>query len=635
MIQVFRLRAGSVAEAPGAEQSERGIMSITFRDFPLSEAIQRAVAEVGYTEPTPIQAQSIPLILEGKDVIGRSHTGTGKTAAFGLPAIEMIDPDLEGVQVLALCPTRELAMQAAAEVEKFARYKKGVKVVAVYGGASMEKQIFQLKKGANFVIGTPGRIMDHLRRRTLRLGSLRMVILDEADEMLNMGFREDIETILAQAPEERQTVLFSATMPQPILDITREYQKDPVMVAIGSERSRTAENIEQFYFDCPMGRKMDVLNLLLAKYDPKLSVVFCNTKKMVDELTEYLTNAGYQAVGIHGDMRQSARTQVMASFKSHRTRILIATDVAARGIDVENVDAVFNFDIPQDIEFYVHRIGRTARAGKEGKAYTLISGRRQFYQLRDIMASTGAKIVQAEIPSASEIYESRLSQFAASLAESLAQPLPEGEAMLHRLTGMGLTAEQVAEAALERLLAGQRKALPEVQVVSRRGESRDGKQTGVVLSIGRRQRIAPNFILGAIADATGIPGKQVGKIDIYDDYTVVQLGAEDARLTAETMATCRINGHKTEVRLLTKADLAGKNAGGRREERRPDKRGGKPYGRVDGNGRRTDTFQKNGKKKSGWENREGRSHGDHREGKPSSRRGKKDFRKGQDSRRER
>lgn len=635
MIQVFRLRAGSVAEAPGAEQSERGIMSITFRDFPLSEAIQRAVAEVGYTEPTPIQAQSIPLILEGKDVIGRSHTGTGKTAAFGLPAIEMIDPDLEGVQVLALCPTRELAMQAAAEVEKFARYKKGVKVVAVYGGASMEKQIFQLKKGANFVIGTPGRIMDHLRRRTLRLCSLRMVILDEADEMLNMGFREDIETILAQAPEERQTVLFSATMPQPILDITREYQKDPVMVAIGSERSRTAENIEQFYFDCPMGRKMDVLNLLLAKYDPKLSVVFCNTKKMVDELSEYLTNAGYQAVGIHGDMRQSARTQVMASFKSHRTRILIATDVAARGIDVENVDAVFNFDIPQDIEFYVHRIGRTARAGKEGKAYTLISGRRQFYQLRDIMASTGAKIVQAEIPSASEIYESRLSQFAASLAESLAQPLPEGEAMLHRLTDMGLTAEQVAEAALERLLAGQRKALPEVQVVSRRGESRDGKQTGVVLSIGRRQRIAPNFILGAIADATGIPGKQVGKIDIYDDYTVVQLGAEDARLTAETMATCRINGHKTEVRLLTKADLAGKNAGGRREERRPDKRGGKPYGRVDGNGRRTDTFQKNGKKKSGWENREGRSHGDHREGKPSSRRGKKDFRKGQDSRRER
>lgn len=403
------------------------------------------------------------------------------------------------------------------------------------------------------------------------------------------------------------------------------------MVAIGNERSRTAENIEQFYFDCPMGRKMDVLNLLLAKYDPKLSVVFCNTKKMVDELSEYLTSAGYQAVGIHGDMRQSARTQVMASFKSHRTRILIATDVAARGIDVENVDAVFNFDIPQDIEFYVHRIGRTARAGREGKAYTLISGRRQFYQLRDIMSSTGAKIQQAEIPSAAEIYESRRSQFAAGVIESLSQPQPEGEAMLRRLTEMGFTAEQVAEVALERLLAGERKALPEVQVISRRGESRDGKQTGVVLSIGRRQRIAPNFILGAIADATGIPGKKVGKIDIYDDYTVVQLCDEDARLTAETMASCRINGHKTEVRLLTKADLAGKNGGSRREDRRPEKRGGgKPYGRVDGNGRRTDNFQKNGKKKN-WENRENR---ENREGKPF-RRGKKDFRKGQDFRRDR
>lgn len=368
---------------------------------------------------------------------------------------------------------------------------------------------------------------------------------------------------------------------------------------------------------------------------PSSPVVFCNTKKMVDELSEYLTNAGYQAVGIHGDMRQSARTQVMASFKSHRTRILIATDVAARGIDVENVDAVFNFDIPQDIEFYVHRIGRTARAGKEGKAYTLISGRRQFYQLRDIMASTGAKIVQAEIPSASEIYESRLSQFAASLAESLAQPLPEGEAMLPSPDRYGPHCRAGSGGCPGAPAGRPAQGSAEVQVVSRRGESRDGKQTGVVLSIGRRQRIAPNFILGAIADATGIPGKQVGKIDIYDDYTVVQLGAEDARLTAETMATCRINGHKTEVRLLTKADLAGKNAGGRREERRPDKRGGKPYGRVDGNGRRTDTFQKNGKKKSGWENREGRSHGDHREGKPSSRRGKKDFRKGQDSRRER
>lgn len=373
----------------------------------------------------PVQEEVIPYLLgHGNDVIALAQTGTGKTAAFGIPLLQRVDPTQRHTQAIVLSPTRELCLQIADDLKDFSKYIKGINVVAVYGGTSIVDQIHALKHGAQIIVATPGRLIDLMNRGVAQLDKVENVVLDEADEMLNMGFREDIETILAQAPEERQTVLFSATMPQPILDITREYQKDPVMVAIGSERSRTAENIEQFYFDCPMGRKMDVLNLLLAKYDPRLSVVFCNTKKMVDELSEYLTNAGYQAVGIHGDMRQSARTQVMASFKSHRTRILIATDVAARGIDVENVDAVFNFDIPQDIEFYVHRIGRTARAGKEGKAYTLISGRRQFYQLRDIMASTGAKIVQAEIPSASEIYESRLSQFAASLAESLAQPLP-------------------------------------------------------------------------------------------------------------------------------------------------------------------------------------------------------------------
>lgn len=569
---------------------------VLFEHFPLSAEIQRAVTEIGYTEPTPIQAQSIPLILDGRDVIGRSHTGTGKTAAFGLPAIEMIAPELEGVQVLALCPTRELAMQAAAEVERFAKYKKGVKVAAIYGGASIEKQIFQLKRGANFIIGTPGRVMDHLRRRTLKLNSLKLVILDEADEMLNMGFREDIETILTQVPGDRQTVLFSATMPKAIMDITRLYQKDPVLVAVGSEDNRTAVGIEQFYFDCPMGRKMDVLNLLLAKYEPKLSIVFCNTKKMVDELSDYLNGAGYKAIGIHGDMKQSARTQVMSSFKSHRTRILIATDVAARGIDVENVDAVFNFDIPQDIEYYVHRIGRTARAGREGRAYTLISGRKQFYQLKDIMASTGARVQKAEIPSAEEIYAARRLAFAEKLAgEIAAAPSEDSRAVLARLAEDGITAEQAALGAITMLLAGSRKALPQVQVVSRRGEpeGRGGRSSGlsgVILTVGRKQRIAPNFILGAIADATGLPGKSIGKIDIYDDYTVVQMDGEDARLTAETMATCRINGNKTEVRIIGKEDKLPKS---RERDARP---AGKRYGRVDGKGRRTDGRSRPGKK---------------------------------------
>ena len=568
---------------------------IMFEDFPLSAEVKRAVAEIGYAEPTPIQAQSIPLVLEGKDVIGRSHTGTGKTAAFGLPAIDRVDPAVEGVQVLVLCPTRELAMQAAAEIEWFARYKKGVKVAAIYGGASIEKQIFQLKRGVNFVIGTPGRVMDHMRRRTLRLQNLKMVILDEADEMLNMGFREDIETILSQVPGQHQTVLFSATMPKAIMDITKEYQTNPVLVAVGSEENRTAVGIEQFYFDCPMGRKMDVLNLLLAKHEPRLSIVFCNTKKMVDELSEYLNGAGYKAIGIHGDMKQSARTQVMNSFKSHRTRILIATDVAARGIDVENVDAVFNFDIPQDTEYYVHRIGRTARAGKEGRAYTLISGRRQFFQLRDIMSSTGAKIQKAEIPSAEEIYHSRSLAFAEKLMAEAAAPSQDSREVLEYLTQQGFTTEQAALGAITLLLAGSKKNLPQVQVVSRKGDAqgRSGQGaglSGVILSVGRKQRIAPKFILGAIADASGLPGKSSGKIDIYDDYTVVQMDGEDARLTAETMATCRINGNKTEVRIIGKED---KLPRGRSQGQKFPK--GKPYGRVDGFGRRTDS-RRGGKK---------------------------------------
>ena len=543
---------------------------MVFEDFPLSEGVRRAVAEIGYTEPTPIQAQSIPLILAGRDLIGRSNTGTGKTAAFSLPAIDRIDPETEGVQVLVLCPTRELAMQAAAEVEKFSRYTPWVKVAAVYGGASMERQIHQLKRGANFVIGTPGRVMDHLRRRTLRLSALRLAILDEADEMLDMGFREDIETILSQTPAERQTLLFSATMPEPILEIARTYQREPETVAVGSGSARTAENIEQFYFDCPMGRKMDVLSLLLAAYDPARSIVFCNTKKMVDELTAYLTEAGYQAEGIHGDLRQSARTQVMAAFKAGRTRILIATDVAARGIDVENVDAVFNFDVPLDTEFYVHRIGRTARAGRSGRAFTLISGRRQFGQLRDIMAATGAVIQRQQIPSREEILARRREAFAAELAALV--PTEGAEELLARLRSLGLTDREAALGALTGWLSGRERALPEVQNISRR-ERECG--SGVLLTIGRRQRNAPNFILGAIAEGAEIPGKRVGKIDIYDDYTLVQLSEEDAKQVTERMSRCRINGHEVEVRPLgelpkrARGGQRGRKDAGRGERREP------------------------------------------------------------------
>ena len=363
-----------------------------FQNTTLSAEMLQAIATQNFTEMTEIQAKTIPLLLEGKDVIGKSNTGTGKTAAFSIPIIEQIPKDAEPfVYALILCPTRELAMQACEEIGKFAKFKRWVKPVAVYGGASMERQIHALKNGANIVVGTPGRVLDHLRRRTLKLEHLRTIVLDEADEMLNMGFREDIESVLAQTPEDRQTVLFSATMPPAILAITKQYQKDPQMVQIQSPH-RTVDAIAQYAINVPMGRKTDALHLLLASKKPVSSMVFCNTKKMVDELTEALQNRGFAAVGLHGDMKQMQRTQVMNSFKNGRCNILIATDVAARGIDVKGVDAVFNYDLPQDHEYYIHRIGRTGRAGKEGTAYNIISGRKQEQELRAISQYTRANI---------------------------------------------------------------------------------------------------------------------------------------------------------------------------------------------------------------------------------------------------
>ena len=330
-----------------------------FEMLPLTPALARAVVEMGFAEPTPIQAQSIPLILEGHDVVGRSQTGTGKTAAFGIPAIQMVDPQLDRrlAQVLLLCPTRELAVQACEELKKLARYTHGVHICAVYGGAPIERQIVQLKD-ANIVVGTPGRVMDHLRRRTLRLSELKMVILDEADEMLSMGFREDIETILNQVPQQHQTVLFSATMPKEIMNLIDNYQHEPELVEIN--KSQVALNsIEQFYYDIPVGRKNDALSLLLHYYEPSRAMIFCNTKKMVEELSGWLIDHGFRAEGLHGDLKQSQRTIVMDAFKAGRTAILVATDVAARGIDVDDINCVFNYDIPQNAEYYVHRIGRT------------------------------------------------------------------------------------------------------------------------------------------------------------------------------------------------------------------------------------------------------------------------------------
>ena len=377
--------------------------TVRFEEMGLSEEIQKAVRYMGFEEASPIQAKAIPAMISGIDLIGQAQTGTGKTAAFGIPILEKVDPKLKKLQAIVLCPTRELAIQVADEIRNLSRYMHGIKVLPIYGGQDIVKQIRSLKSGTQIIIGTPGRVMDHMRRKTMKLDFVHTVVLDEADEMLNMGFREDIEFVLSGVPEERQTVLFSATMPKPIMEITKKFQNNAKVIKV-TKKELTVPNIEQYYYDVKPKKKEEVLSRLLDIYSPRLSVVFCNTKKQVDLLVNALLGRGYFAAGLHGDMKQEQRDRVMQGFRTGKTEILVATDVAARGIDVDEVEAVFNYDLPQDDEYYVHRIGRTGRAGREGKAFSLVVGK-EVYKLRDIQRYCKTKIIPQAIPSLNDITE--------------------------------------------------------------------------------------------------------------------------------------------------------------------------------------------------------------------------------------
>jgi ATP-dependent RNA helicase DeaD len=375
--------------------------TLSFEDLGLADEIRKAVGDLGFEEPTPIQSLAIPLMRDGKDVIGQAHTGTGKTAAYGIPIIESVDPAAKRPQALVICPTRELAIQVSEELRKLAKYRRGIVILPVYGGQPIERQLHALRAGVQVVIATPGRLLDHLDRRSITLQSVRVVVLDEADEMLDMGFRDDIEAILKKVPEKRQTVLFSATMSQQILDLSRRYLKDPQTVKVIHDQL-TVPTIEQYYFEVRESGKVDVLSKVIDLYDPKLTLVFCNTKRRVDELVNHLQARGYLAEGLHGDMNQSQRERVMGKFRTGGIDILVATDVAARGIDVEDVDVVINYDLPQDPEYYIHRIGRTARAGKSGRAFTFVAGK-EMWRLRDIQRFAKIRIAQQAIPKPHEI----------------------------------------------------------------------------------------------------------------------------------------------------------------------------------------------------------------------------------------
>ncbi len=370
----------------------------------LDERIRRALEDMGFEKLTPIQIQAIPALLQGKDIIGQAQTGTGKTAAFGIPLIQKVDPEKQKLQAIVLCPTRELAIQAALELRKLAKYIPGLKILPVYGGQDITRQIRALP-GVQIIVGTPGRVMDHMRRHTIKLTDVGMVILDEADEMLDMGFREDMELILGEIPGEHQTALFSATMPKPILEITGKFQKDADMIRVAS-KELTIPLVSQKYFLIKNQDKDAATIRLLRYYQPKLCLIFCNTKAKVDELTEVLKKEDFQAEGLHGDLIQKQRDVVMGRFRNGSTNILIATDVAARGIDVDNVEIVINYDVPLDVEYYVHRIGRTGRAGKTGQSFTFVNAR-EVYRIREIERFCRTTVEEKRLPSTGKVLKAK------------------------------------------------------------------------------------------------------------------------------------------------------------------------------------------------------------------------------------
>lgn len=553
--------------------------TLKFEELNLSKEVQRAIADMGFEEATPIQSQAIPAVLSGKDIIGQAQTGTGKTASFGIPIIETIDDHLKKVQAIVLCPTRELAIQVSEEIGELLKYKKNIKIVPIYGGQSIDRQIRSIQSGVQIVIGTPGRVIDHINRGTLKLNEIKMVVLDEADEMLDMGFRDDIEEILKSVPKERQTVMFSATMPKQILELSKKYLKNPVHIKV-VHKEITVPNVNQYYIELKPSMKLEALTRLIDIHNPKLSLVFSNRKKSVDDLVSHLQARGYSAEGLHGDMKQMMRDRVMGKFRSGKLEILVATDVAARGIDVDEIDAVFNYDMPQDDEYYVHRIGRTARAGRAGQAFTFVVGK-EYRAIKEIERYTKTKIVSMQIPSMKDVEEIRTNTLVTEIKEVIdnEKDLKKYSTIVERLVNEDYTSLEIASGLLKMVMGNEKEEIPVIEdnygrerfSRSDRDESyggRDkfkksfkddrfpGKDKGkksrfrgadedmvrLFINAGKNQRVKPNDIVGAITGETGIPGKSIGEIAIFDKYSFVEVPKKFSEKVVKIMDKNTIKG---------------------------------------------------------------------------------------------
>lgn len=526
----------------------------TFSQLSLSPELLAAVTEMGFMETTDVQAEAIPVIRTGADVLARSQTGTGKTVAYGIPAVECVSAEEEHVQVLILSPTRELSQQCGDEIRKLAKHLPHVKTADIFGGADFGRQFKDLHS-ANLVIGTPGRVMDHMRRGTLKLDHLKMIVLDEADEMLNMGFKEDIETILCDVPEQRQIVLFSATVPDDILSIARQFQKDPVHIEICRDQI-TLENIAQSYVDVPTHHKTEALELLLHYFQPHRAMIFTNTKSMVDELTESLGSSGFSVEGLHGDMKQLQRSRVMHGFKKGKINLLVATDVAARGIDVSDVDYVFNYDIPKVADYYVHRIGRTGRAGRTGTAITLCSGRQQIFQLQQLGRHAKSLIEQIQLPTIADIECSNRARDLATVEEALqSEPLPMLLEMVETLKEKGHAPEKIAAVLLGLCFQHNTENLPDLKAPVRSARAVGGDDLGrskyqerrrvsadLIIDAGSANRVAANHIVGAITERAGISSRELGKIQIFEAFSTVSVPAERLNDIVFALRGCKICG---------------------------------------------------------------------------------------------
>jgi len=541
----------------------------TFSDLGLSTEVLKALADVGYETPSPIQARTIPPLLEGRDVVGLAQTGTGKTAAFALPILSRLDLSQKTPQALVLAPTRELALQVSEAFERYAAHLRGVHVLPIYGGQGYGVQLSALRRGVHVVVGTPGRVMDHLEKGTLDLSELRFLVLDEADEMLNMGFAEDVETILADTPSEKDVALFSATMPKAIRRIAENYLSDPVEISVKGKTS-TASNITQRYLIVSYPQKVDALTRILEVENFEAMIVFVRTKNETETLAEKLRARGYSAMAINGDVAQVQRERTVNQLKAGKLDILVATDVAARGLDVERISHVVNYDIPTDTESYVHRIGRTGRAGRSGDSIAFVTPRER-HLLRAIEKATKQPLTQMQLPTVDDVNATRLNRFDDQITQALTQPERIDffrDVVSHYVTEYGVAEVDVA-AALAAVMHGEQPLLlePEPEPRQRSFEERSthggkagGRSSGpresrsgapmaaYRIEVGKRHKVEPRQIVGALANEGGLSRGDFGYISIKPDFSVVELPAELPAGTLDRLASTRISGKLIEIK---------------------------------------------------------------------------------------